>query len=111
MNLIVRNTLAVIAGWLGGSIINMGLVKIGHNVIPIAGIDPNSMTELEAVMEINMPLQKRSGQGKMKKTYDDLDEILYDPDIQAVIIASPVVFHKKQVISATRVRKLSDDFF
>ena len=50
MNIIVRNILAVIAGWLGGSIINMGLVKIGHKLIPIEGVDPNSMTELAAVM-------------------------------------------------------------
>ena len=50
MNPIIKNILAIIAGWLGGSIINMGLVKIGHKLIPIEGIDPNSMTELAAVM-------------------------------------------------------------
>ena len=50
MNPILRNILAVIAGWIGGSIINMGLVNIGHKLIPIEGIDPNSMTELAAVM-------------------------------------------------------------
>jgi len=50
MKPIIRNILAVIAGWLGGSIINMGLIKIGHKIIPIEGIDPNSMTELAAVM-------------------------------------------------------------
>ena len=50
MNPILKNVLAVIAGWLGGSIINMMLVKVGHALIPIEGIDPNSMTELAAVM-------------------------------------------------------------
>ncbi len=50
MNPILKNILAVIAGWLGGSIINMGLIKIGHKLIPIEGIDPNSMTELAAIM-------------------------------------------------------------
>lgn len=50
MNPILRNILAVIAGWIGGSIINIGLIKIGHKLIPIEGIDPNSMTELAAVM-------------------------------------------------------------
>ena len=50
MNPILKNILAVIAGWMGGSIINMGLVKMGHKLIPIEGIDPNSMTELAAVM-------------------------------------------------------------
>ena len=50
MNPVLKNILAVIAGWIGGSIINMTLVKIGHKLIPIEGIDPNSMTELAAVM-------------------------------------------------------------
>lgn len=50
MNPIIRNILAVIAGWLGGSVINMGLVQIGHKLIPIPGIDPNDMTALSEVM-------------------------------------------------------------
>ena len=50
MNPILRNILAVIAGWLGGSIVNMGLVKIGHVLIPIEGIDPNDMNALAEVM-------------------------------------------------------------
>ena len=50
MNSIIRNILAVITGWLGGSIINMGLIQIGHKLIPIEGIDPNDMDALAAVM-------------------------------------------------------------
>ena len=50
MNPIVRNILAVIAGWLGGSVINMGIVKLGHSIFPIEGIDPNDMTALAEVM-------------------------------------------------------------
>ncbi|EZH76007.1 signal peptide protein [Aquimarina atlantica] len=50
MNSILKNILAVIAGWLGGSIINIALVKIGHKLIPIKGIDPNDMDALAAVM-------------------------------------------------------------
>lgn len=50
MNPILRNVLAVVTGWIGGSIINMGLIKLGHLVMPIEGIDPNSMEELAAVM-------------------------------------------------------------
>src|SRR5210317_614903 len=50
MNPIIKNILAVFAGWLGGSIINMGLIKIGHKVTPIEGIDPNDMEALAAVM-------------------------------------------------------------
>ena len=50
MNPVLKNILAVIVGWIGGSIVNMTLVKIGHKLVPIEGIDPNSMTELAAVM-------------------------------------------------------------
>lgn len=50
MNPILRNILAVIAGWLGGSIINMGLIKIGSTVFPIVGIDPNDMEAFAEVM-------------------------------------------------------------
>lgn len=50
MNPIIKNVLAVIAGYLGGSVINMGLVLSGHKLLPIEGIDPNDMQELAAVM-------------------------------------------------------------
>jgi len=50
MNPILRNVLAVITGCIGGSIVNMGLIKIGSAVFPIEGIDPNDMVALAAVM-------------------------------------------------------------
>ncbi|PHR71902.1 MAG: hypothetical protein COA67_05795 [Lutibacter sp.] len=50
MNPILKNILAVIAGFLGGSIINMGLIKIGHSLLPIEGLDPNDMIALAEVM-------------------------------------------------------------
>jgi hypothetical protein len=50
MNPIIRNSLAVIAGWLIGSGINMGLIQIGYNVYPIEGIDPNDMEALVSAM-------------------------------------------------------------
>jgi hypothetical protein len=50
MNPILKNILAVIAGWLGGSIINMGLIKIGHIIMPIEGLDPSDMNALAEVM-------------------------------------------------------------
>lgn len=50
MNTIIKNILAVVLGWIGGSIINMGLIKIGHILLPIAGIDPNDMKALAEVM-------------------------------------------------------------
>ena len=50
MNPIIKNILAIIAGWFGGSIVNMGLIKIGYTLIPIPGIDPNDMEALVAIM-------------------------------------------------------------
>jgi len=50
MNPILRNILAVIAGWLVGSMVNMGLIVIGSTLFPVAGVDPNDMEALAAAM-------------------------------------------------------------
>lgn len=50
MNPIVKNILGVIAGWLVGSIVNMALIKAGHVLMPIDGVDPNDMEALAVVM-------------------------------------------------------------
>ncbi|MFY0626720.1 MAG: hypothetical protein JXR07_10505 [Reichenbachiella sp.] len=50
MNPIVKNVLAVVAGWLGGSIINMGLVQLGHIIFPMKGVDTNDMDALAIAM-------------------------------------------------------------
>lgn len=50
MNPIFRNILAVVFGWFGGSVVNMGLVKIGQTLLPIKGIDPTDMKALAEVM-------------------------------------------------------------
>ncbi len=50
MKPIIKNILAVISGWLGGSVINMGLIQTGHKVFPIVGVDLNDMDALAAVM-------------------------------------------------------------
>lgn len=47
---IVKNILAVVLGWLFGSLINLGLINIGHSVIPIEGIDPKDMEALALIM-------------------------------------------------------------
>lgn len=50
MNSIIRNVLAVIGGWAGGSFINISLIQIGHSIFPIKGIDTNDMEALAKVM-------------------------------------------------------------
>ncbi|MET2983821.1 hypothetical protein [Aureibaculum conchae] len=50
MNPILRNILAVVAGWLGGSIVNMGIIKLSHIILPIEGVDVNDMEAFAEVM-------------------------------------------------------------
>ena len=50
MNPILKNILAVVGGWIGGSLVNMGLIKVGHKIFPIEGIDPTDMEALAEVM-------------------------------------------------------------
>ena len=50
MNPILKNILAVVGGWFAGSAVNMGLIKLGHSVFPIQGVDPNDMEALAAAM-------------------------------------------------------------
>ncbi len=50
MNPILRNLLAVIVGWLGGSIVNISLIKIGSAVTPIEGIDSSDMEAFADLM-------------------------------------------------------------
>ena len=50
MNPIAKNIFAVIAGWLVGSVVNMGLVMVGHSLFPISGVDPNDMEAMAAAM-------------------------------------------------------------
>ena len=46
MNPILKNILAVIAGWIGGSMINGALVQVGYSVYPLEGVDVNDFSML-----------------------------------------------------------------
>ena len=50
MNPVLKNVLAVILGWIGGSIVNMSFIQIGHKVVPIEGVDLNDMNALADIM-------------------------------------------------------------
>jgi hypothetical protein len=50
MNPILKNILAILLGWFGGSVINMGLIQLGHKLLPIEGVDLNDMEALASVM-------------------------------------------------------------
>ncbi|MFT4851291.1 MAG: hypothetical protein ACI83B_003857 [Sediminicola sp.] len=50
MNPNFKNISAVVLGWLGGSIINMGLIQTGNSLFPISGIDPNDINAFAEIM-------------------------------------------------------------
>ncbi|MDX5428571.1 MAG: hypothetical protein LPK79_10760 [Bacteroidota bacterium] len=55
MSPVIRNILAVILGWVGGSAVNMGLIELGYMIFPIQGVDPNDMDSLIAAMPTMEP--------------------------------------------------------
>jgi hypothetical protein len=57
MNPILRNILAVIAGAVVGSLVNITLVNIGHMVVPLPeGADVSTMESLRDSMELFTPV-------------------------------------------------------
>jgi hypothetical protein len=50
MNSKIKNILAVIIGWIAGSIVNMSLITAGSKVFPIKGIDPDDMEAYAEIM-------------------------------------------------------------
>ncbi len=52
MHPILKNILAVVAGWFGGGIVNMGILYIGQKFRPLPeGTDPMDPVSLSAAME------------------------------------------------------------
>lgn len=62
--------------------------------------------ELVAVMEINMELaEKFRAKYNAKRAYDNTEDLVNDPEVEAVYIASPVIYHKDQVLAAAKAGK------
>ncbi len=62
--------------------------------------------ELYAVSEINMELaEKLRAKHGAVKAYDNYQDLVNDPEVEAVYIATPVGFHKEQAIAAARAKK------
>lgn len=62
--------------------------------------------ELISVMEVNMELaESLRSKHSAKRAFDNVDDLLKDSEIDAVYIASPVVYHKEQAIKAARAKK------
>jgi predicted dehydrogenase len=62
--------------------------------------------ELVAVMEVNMQIaEKIRSKYNAKRAYDNVDDLFADKEVDAVYIASPVIFHEEQAIKAARAKK------
>jgi len=72
----------------------------------IPGMMKADNAELIAVMEINMELaEKCRAKWNCKKAYDNEQDLLNDPEIDAVYIASPVFLHARQAMAAADAGK------
>lgn len=57
MNTVIRNILAVIAGWLVGNLVNGGIILVSGSVIPPPdGVDLSSTESLKATMHLFRPV-------------------------------------------------------
>lgn len=62
--------------------------------------------EIISVMDINMQIaEKIRDKYNAKNAYNTVDELINDPEVEAVYIASPVVFHKEQVLKTALAGK------
>lgn len=61
--------------------------------------------ELAGIMEINGGLAAKLGEKYGVKTYDSVEALLSGCDCEAVYIASPVVYHKEQILAAADAGK------
>ncbi|MCK5811544.1 MAG: Gfo/Idh/MocA family oxidoreductase [Clostridiales bacterium] len=72
----------------------------------IPGILLAKNAELVSVMEIDMALANEiKEQFNCKKAFDNIDDLLKDDEIDAVYIASPVIYHKEQAMNAANAGK------
>ena len=72
----------------------------------IPGILLCQNAELTAVMEVNMELAEKSrAKWGCAKAYDNEADLLADPEVDAVYIASPVALHARQAMAAADVGK------
>lgn len=72
----------------------------------LPGMMVSQNCELVALMEVNTELaQALAEKYHAKRYYTSAEDLLADPEVEAVYIASPVKFHKDQVIAAAKAGK------
>ncbi len=88
--------------------VNWGVIGCGgiarRRTIP-EGILTAENGRLVAVMDASLPVAKEMAKDLKIKSYDTEKELLADPEINAVYIATPAYLHAKQVTAALRSGK------
>src|SRR6476620_12762931 len=86
--------------------INVAIIGLGFGAefIPIYQRHPNA--NMYAICQRNKEsLNKTADEFKIEKRYTDYDELLKDPNIDAVHINSPIHLHAPQAIAALKAGK------
>ena len=88
--------------------VNWGVIGCGgiarRRTIP-EGIVPAKNSRLTAVMDANLTVAKEMAKDLKVKSYDTEKELLSDPEINAIYIATPAYLHAKQAVEALRFGK------
>lgn len=72
----------------------------------IPGMMACEKSELVAVMDLDQKIAAAvAAEFHVPRVYETMEELLRDPEIEAVYIASPVVAHKKQALAAIAAKK------
>ncbi|MFH2069173.1 MAG: Gfo/Idh/MocA family oxidoreductase [Candidatus Omnitrophota bacterium] len=89
-------------------VVNWGVIGCGgiarRRTIP-EGIVPAKNSCLTAVMDANLSVAREMAKDLKVKSYDTETELLSDPEINAIYIATPAYLHAKQATAALRSGK------
>ncbi len=88
--------------------VRWGIIGAGNYASKVTALALSSVasTELVAVCDINMELSKGlAAKYGVERTYDSVEEILKDPGLDAVYIATPHSLHARQTIQAAEAGK------
>ena len=88
--------------------IRWGIIGAGNYAsnVTVPAITSATNTELVAVCDINMELTKGlAAKHGVERTYDSVEKILKDPEIDVIYIATPHSLHAQQTIQAAEAGK------
>lgn len=91
-----------------GERIGIGVIGVGNRGDQLMNVMENCpAAQITAVCDVYQPYLNRAKEraGASAKTYTDYRKMLEDPDVEAVVIATPDHWHAKQMIDACRAGK------